>query len=401
MLHSVEARDDLLQHLEAEFDRELFEEAMAACAAPRRSADLGMFRLHRLAGAVRRGGGRSSSTMQVAQVFVAKRRVQKMLTAEVAKLEGATGKHHESLSDMQDLEQWLDEELSDARQADLAKHVGVCADCQATLERLTEKTGDWPGGSASRAGTPSDPPTAFLTQLKQSPPAAASGGRQYPGRIGTSLPRTRSPSSPVTRFGELGRGGMGVVYKALAPSAEPAGCSEDDSLRWCTRVQVLRAFSAGSRGGRSLAPPQYRADFRHRRVGRTPVLRAWNTSSTAAWFSAWRGDPQPLQPTVRLLETLARAVHYAHQHGIIHRDLKPANILLQEEFTTEHTENPERDKEDNLLDEAASRMNYEPSLSFFRDFRVFRGGTLVAKISDFGLAKRLDEQACVRIPENC
>ncbi len=54
----------------------------------------------------------------------------------------------------QDLEQWLDEELSDARQADLAKHVGVCADCQATLERLTEKTGDLLEDAASRRELP-------------------------------------------------------------------------------------------------------------------------------------------------------------------------------------------------------------------------------------------------------
>ncbi len=90
MLHSVEARDDLLQHLEAEFDRELFEEAMARVrlrVAPRTWEAFRLTALEGLSGAE----AAERVPMQIAQVFVAKRRVQKMLTAEVAKLEGRDG----------------------------------------------------------------------------------------------------------------------------------------------------------------------------------------------------------------------------------------------------------------------------------------------------------------------
>src|SRR5262245_58380891 len=68
------------------------------------------------------------------------------------------------------------------------------------------------------------------------------------------------------------------------------------------------------------------------------------------------GDPQPLPVVVSLVERVARAIHHAHQAGLIHRDLKPANILVQ------------------------PRQGARAELA-----------ECFPKITDFGLAKRLDD----------
>jgi serine/threonine protein kinase len=74
------------------------------------------------------------------------------------------------------------------------------------------------------------------------------------------------------------------------------------------------------------------------------------------------GHPLPSRQAAKLVQSLARTMHFAHEHGILHRDLKPANILLAHSDRTEAVR---------LANAPAEAECYKP------------------KITDFGLAKRL------------
>src|SRR6266545_1265296 len=126
---------------------------------------------------------------------------------------------------------------------------------------------------------------------------------------------------------ELGRGGMGVVYKArcralnrmvalkMVLSGVHAG--ETDLARFRSEAEVVaqlqhpnivQIFEIGEQSGR-------------------PYL-ALELVAGGTLQKVIAGTPQPVRPTAYLVEMLARAVHFAHQRGVIHRDLKPGNVLL-------------------------------------------------------------------------
>jgi len=87
VLLSTQAREDLGRQIEEEFDRELLEQAMLRVRLRVAPQTWEAFRLTALEGLSGAEAG-SRIPMQVAQVFVAKRRVQKMLKEEITKLEG-------------------------------------------------------------------------------------------------------------------------------------------------------------------------------------------------------------------------------------------------------------------------------------------------------------------------
>jgi serine/threonine protein kinase len=166
-------------------------------------------------------------------------------------------------------------------------------------------------------------------------------------------------------LGVLGRGGMGVVYRARQRALE--------------RTVALKMIRTGAQAGpkdlaRFRAEAAALARLQHRNIvqiydvgeaGDRPyfVLEFVAGGSLAQHL---RGTPQPARSAAQLIETLARAVHAAHASGVIHRDLKPANILLQ-------------DEREAAGDEAGDRSP-----------RASRLASLVPKITDFGLAKFAD-----------
>jgi serine/threonine protein kinase/WD40 repeat protein len=160
-----------------------------------------------------------------------------------------------------------------------------------------------------------------------------SGGWRVAGEEGTSFPAAATqPPFSVPGFDileELGRGGMGVVYKA-----------RDNQLGRLVALKVPRPDILADPATQARFQNEARAAAKLDHPNIVPVYEAGEAGgacyiasaycqgvSLAAWLKR-RSDPVPAREAAALVATLADAAHHAHQRGIVHRDLKPANILL-------------------------------------------------------------------------
>ena len=131
-------------------------------------------------------------------------------------------------------------------------------------------------------------------------------------------------------LGELGRGGMSVVYKARQRLPE--------------RIVALKMILSGAHAGperraRFLAEANAIAQLQH--PGIVSIFEV-SIVDEALFFSMElmeggslddkiNATPQPPVDAAKLVAVIARAVQFAHEGGTVHRDLKPANILLTRE----------------------------------------------------------------------
>jgi predicted Ser/Thr protein kinase len=190
----------------------------------------------------------------------------------------------------------------------------------ALTARVPKQATTLPPPPSSQGGVFAQPPPAASTQPSH-PPAVY----EPPQLAGYEI------------LEELGRGGMGVVYKARQLSlnrlvalkmilagthAGPGELArfrqEAEAVARLQHPNIVQIYEVGEHGGRPFFSLEYvDGSSLDRRV---------------------HGSPQAPHAAAAVVQTLARAVHATHQKGIIHRDLKPSNVLITPDNTLKITD---------------------------------------------------------------
>src|SRR5262245_31144859 len=233
----------------------------------------------------------------------------------------------------------------------------VCHDCPdlvAEIERLLpllRTIRAWPAGDGTEVNS-----AGTLATMAFKPPPVPAHAREAGGA--DSL----APAG-YEILEEIGRGGMGVVYKARQMGLD--------------RVVALKMILAQGHASlperlrfqdeaRAVAAIQHPGVVQIYEVGEHHGLPffALEYCGEGSLADQLRGTPLAAKDAASIVERLARAIQAAHDKGIVHRDLKPANVLLT--------------------------FSREPPASAPALAGGSRLNEMAPKITDFGLAKKLE-----------
>ena len=198
---------------------------------------------------------------------------------------------------------------------------------------------------------------AQLATRPVSPPTVATSSTPPPAE---TLPRQFGDFDLLS---ELGRGGMGVVYRA-----------RQRSLNRPVALKMIREAHLASAGDHARFAAEAEATARLHHPNIVSVYEVGRHDGQAYLCLEYvegpnlselvvRHGPFPPRLTARLVADIARAVQAAHDHGILHRDLKPSNVLMS------------------IVD---SPLSIEKSAG---DSPLTTANGLSPKVTDFGLAK--------------
>ncbi len=162
----------------------------------------------------------------------------------------------------------------------------------------------------------------------------------------TITDRPRRTIKDYDLLAEIGRGGMGIIYRARQRSLNRlVAIKMIRSAEWATPAERLRfrweAEAIGALDHANIVPIYEIGEVSSEDGSQLPFfsMKLIEGENLAQGSEHFRNDWNAI---ARLLTMIARAIDHAHQRGILHRDLKPANILLgcPTDTTAKDNDNP-------------------------------------------------------------
>ena len=222
-------------------------------------------------------------------------------------------------------------QLDEATLAEITAHLGDCPECcrrideLASDDRLLSRLRQSAAGIQRVVITPAQQRSAVRALRQSQEPRSASAPLQPPPPAPHCPPRQVGDYQVLE---EVGRGGMGVVYKA-----------RHQGLHRVAALKMVLAgeFASPTQELRFRLEAQLAARVRHPNIVQVYEIGSYEGRPYLAleWVEggslADRLDGKQWSPgeAAVLVETLARAIDVAHTQGVVHRDLKPANILVE------------------------------------------------------------------------
>src|SRR5216684_1986024 len=143
-------------------------------------------------------------------------------------------------------------------------------------------------------------------------------------------------------IGELGRGAMGVVYKAMDPvigrtvAVKTIRLSEEGT--GLSRPELLTRFQTEARAAGLLTHPNIVVVFDAGEEDGLYYITMELVEGKSLQALLDGGHAFPLPRTLRIMEQTCSALQFAHERNVIHRDIKPANLMLTADDTVKVTE---------------------------------------------------------------
>jgi serine/threonine protein kinase len=143
-------------------------------------------------------------------------------------------------------------------------------------------------------------------------------------RVGTFLDRYEIDA-------KLGQGAMGVVYRARDPKLQRVVAIKTVSISALdpeAEQEFRKRFVIEAQAAGRLSHPGIVTIFDVREEPEPFLVMEYVEGQSLQQLIGRESRTLPLSTTLRLVQEVAEALHYAHVQGVVHRDIKPANILV-------------------------------------------------------------------------